>query len=185
MTALFSSFSAHPESIMLLAASGKASAAELFLALGAGKPCVAYADGACSGNGKQNAPGGWGAVLVTPAGISVAQGGEASSTNNKMELTAVIAVLEALPPGAAVEVHTDSQYVVNGSTTWRKGWQGRGMRTASGGPVANADLWLRLWAAADRCKPKFTWVRGHSGNPGNEVADRLAVLGTQAVQATK
>lgn len=185
MLTSFSPLSSHPAAKTLVAASGRPSESDLFSALGAGTSCIAYADGACSGNGKQDAPGGWGAVLVTPEGILVAQGGEPSTTNNKMELSAVIAVLEALPPGTVVDVRTDSQYVVNGSTTWRKGWQSRGMRTASGGPVANASLWLQLWAAADRCKATFTWVRSHCGNPGNEVADRLAVLGSQAVQAAK
>lgn len=139
---------------------------------------LAYCDGACPGNGKGDTPGGWGVLMVMEGKLLTAQGGARDTTNNKMELLAVISALEAVAPGCALEVRTDSQYVVNGSTIWRRGWQAKGMKTAGGKPVANADLWHRLWAAADARKVKFTWVRGHNGDPGNEVADRLSVLGT-------
>lgn len=176
----FQDIAAHPNLSALLKAANATSVEHLVQLL---KPAdagsvVAYCDGACKGNGKSNAPGGWGILLADDQGFKVAQGGERGTTNNKMELLAVIGALEAMSAGSVIEVVTDSQYVVNGSTTWRKGWQAKGMRTAGGSPVANAELWVRLWKAADAVKVKFTWVRGHNGHPGNEVADQLSVLGT-------
>ncbi len=132
-----------------------------------------YADGACSPN---PGVGGWGCILVSEDGTRRELSGYApSSTNNQMELMAVIRALEAIEAGGDVTVVTDSQYVVNGMRDWMAGWVKRGWRTASGGVVLNKELWVRLNLAASAHTVTWQWVRGHSGHVENENADKLAV----------
>jgi ribonuclease HI len=133
-----------------------------------------YADGACRGN---PGPGGWGVLLRQGGRERELHGGEAHTTNNRMELTAVIRALEALEPGAAVRVYTDSQYVQKGISGWIHDWKRRGWRTADKKPVKNQDLWLRLDELARGHAVEWHWVRGHAGHPENERADALANLG--------
>lgn len=133
-----------------------------------------YADGACKGN---PGPGGWGALLIDGDGEREICGGESPTTNNRMELTAVIEALNAAPPGAAIALHTDSRYVQQGMTSWIHGWKRKGWRTADGKPVKNVDLWQRLEVAAARHRVSWHWVRGHDGDVGNERADALANRG--------
>ena len=134
------------------------------------------ADGGCRGNGKENAPGGWGVYIenhVTGEETDL-YGGERGTTNNRMELTAVIKGLLAVPQAAEILVTTDSQYVYKGVTEWVAGWIKRGWTTAAGKPVLNVDLWQELNSLLKaRKNVKFQWVRGHSGHPGNERADGL------------
>ncbi len=130
-----------------------------------------YTDGACRGN---PGPGGWGAVLRSGAHERVLSGAEAMTTNNRMELLAAISALKALNRACDVELVTDSQYVRRGVTEWLAQWKRRGWLTASRQPVANADLWRELEAAASRHNVQWRWVKGHSGDAGNEHADRLA-----------
>jgi ribonuclease HI len=130
-----------------------------------------WTDGACSGN---PGPGGWGAVLKSGAHEKDISGGEAATTNNRMELMAAIEALNALKKPAHVRLHTDSQYVKNGVTQWIHNWKRRGWRTADNKPVANADLWQELETAAARHTVDWLWVRGHAGDPMNERADALA-----------
>ncbi len=137
---------------------------------------VAYTDGACSGN---PGPGGWGVVLQARAGEAVVKerelkGGEPATTNNRMELMAAIAALEALERPAAVTVVTDSRYVHDGITSWIEGWKKNGWRTGGRKPVKNEDLWRRLDAAAARHELRWDWTRGHAGHAENERADALA-----------
>lgn len=134
---------------------------------------IVYADGGCDPN---PGPGGWGAVIAAPEGWVELCGGERGTTNNRMELTAAIRALEHFPEGAAIEMRCDSQYVVKSVTEWMKGWKARGWRTATG-PVKNVDLMQRLDALASRRDVRWTWVRGHAGEDGNERADRLATRG--------
>ncbi|MCZ7564421.1 MAG: ribonuclease HI [Burkholderiales bacterium] len=133
-----------------------------------------YTDGACKGN---PGPGGWGALLRWGDRERELFGGEPATTNNRMELTAVIEALDALKRPAAVELYTDSQYVRNGITEWLAAWKRRGWRTADGNPVKNQDLWQALERAAARHEIHWHWVRGHSGHDGNERADTLANRG--------
>ena len=130
-----------------------------------------HTDGACLGN---PGPGGWGALLCCRGREKEIAGGEALTTNNRMELTAAIMALESLREGCAVVLHTDSQYVRQGITLWMPNWLRRNWRTAGGDPVKNQDLWERLHAACARHRIDWRWVKGHSGNPGNERADQLA-----------
>ena len=130
-----------------------------------------WTDGACSGN---PGPGGWGAILTFGDAEKELSGGEAQTTNNRMELTAVIRALEALKRGVSARVHTDSEYVVRGITEWVPNWKARGWRTADRKPVKNQDLWEQLDAAAARHDIEWKWVKGHSGVPGNERVDALA-----------
>ena len=130
-----------------------------------------HTDGACLGN---PGPGGWGALLCCRGREKEIAGGEALTTNNRMELTAAIMALESLREGCAVVLHTDSQYVRQGITLWMPNWLRRNWRTAGGDPVKNQDLWDRLHAACARHRIDWRWVKGHSGNPGNERADQLA-----------
>jgi len=130
-----------------------------------------HTDGACLGN---PGPGGWGALLCCRGREKEIAGGEALTTNNRMELTAAIMALESLREGCAVVLHTDSQYVRQGITLWLPNWLRRNWRTAGGAPVKNQDLWERLHQACVRHRIDWRWVKGHSGNPGNERADQLA-----------
>uniref|UniRef100_UPI0035AD95C1 ribonuclease HI n=1 Tax=Methylocella sp. TaxID=1978226 RepID=UPI0035AD95C1 len=135
---------------------------------------VVFTDGACSGN---PGPGGWGAVMTCGVRRKEISGGEPFTTNNRMELTAAIMALEALTRPARVAMHTDSNYVKGGVTSWLAGWKRNGWRTADKKPVKNAELWLRLEAAAAPHEVEWRWVKGHAGNELNERADELARLG--------
>ncbi|WP_338849861.1 ribonuclease HI [Massilia sp. W12] len=137
-----------------------------------------YADGACKGNpGK----GGWGAVLIAGSHSKEMFGGEANTTNNRMELTAVIKALQALKRPCHVILYTDSQYVQKGMTEWIKGWKARGWKNAAKEPVKNAELWQELDAAQALHQVEWRWVRGHNGNAGNELADQLANRGVESL----
>lgn len=137
-------------------------------------PIEIYTDGACKGN---PGPGGWGAWLRVGQHEKELWGGEARTTNNRMELTAVIQALAALRQPSRVVVHTDSEYVKNGITTWIHAWKTRGWLTADRKPVKNVDLWQRLDALRAQHDVQWRWVRGHAGDPGNERADALANRG--------
>jgi len=128
-------------------------------------------DGACKGN---PGPGGWGAVIRSGTREKELSGGEALTTNNRMELTAVIEALNALKRPCSVHLSTDSRYVMDGLTKWIHGWQRNGWKTADRKPVKNADLWQALIAASSPHRIKWEWVKGHAGHPDNERADRLA-----------
>ena len=132
---------------------------------------VIFTDGACSGN---PGPGGWGAILSFGAHRKELKGGEPHTTNNRMELMAAISALEALTKPCDVDLHTDSQYVQNGISSWIHGWKKNGWRTADKKPVKNVDLWQKLDAALARHKVRWHWVKGHAGHPMNERADELA-----------
>jgi len=132
---------------------------------------VIHTDGACKGN---PGPGGWGALVDRDGRIEELSGGELATTNNRMEMTAVIRALESLAPGTVVELYTDSQYVKNGIETWIHGWKKNGWKTADRKPVKNADLWRELDVLAERHRIRWHWVRGHNDHPGNERADALA-----------
>ena len=138
-----------------------------------------YTDGACRGN---PGPGGWGAILHYGGREKELCGGEAGTTNNRMELMAAIAALEALREPCTVTLYTDSTYVRNGITEWMAGWRRRGWKTADRKPVKNRELWQRLDAATERHTIDWQWVRGHDGNPGNERADALANQGLERAQ---
>ena len=133
-----------------------------------------YTDGGCSGN---PGPGGWGAVLLYGDARKELRGGEANTTNNRMELMAAIAALEALKRPVAVDLYTDSNYVRQGITEWIDSWKAKGWRTAQKKPVKNEDLWRRLDEARQRHDVTFHWVRGHAGDPENEAAHDLAQQG--------
>jgi ribonuclease HI len=128
-------------------------------------------DGACKGN---PGPGGWGAVIRAGAREKELSGGEPLTTNNRMELTAVIEALNALKRPCAVTLSTDSRYVMDGLTKWIHGWRRNGWKTAAKKPVKNADLWQALVEATARHRITWQWVKGHAGHPDNERADRLA-----------
>jgi len=136
-----------------------------------------YTDGACKGN---PGPGGWGALLRWGGHEKELFGGEALTTNNRMELTAVIRALAALERPMRVELYTDSQYVQKGITEWLSGWKRRGWKTADRKPVRNEDLWRELEAQIARHDVHWHWVRGHAGHPENERADALANRGVPA-----
>ena len=136
-----------------------------------------YADGACRGN---PGPGGWGALLMFDGREKELSGAESLTTNNRMELTAVIQALEALRRPVKARVYTDSEYVRRGITEWLPAWKARGWRTADKKPVKNQDLWEKLEALAAGHEVEWRWVKGHSGVPGNERVDRLA---NQAIDA--
>jgi ribonuclease HI len=135
-----------------------------------------YADGACKGNPGR---GGWGAWLRYGGHEKELCGGEAHTTNNRMELLAVIRALETLKRGCRVRLHTDSQYVQKGISEWIHGWKLRGWRTADKKPVKNDDLWRRLDELAQQHEIEWLWVRGHNGDIGNERADALANKGAE------
>ena len=144
---------------------------------GSDQPIDIFTDGACKGN---PGAGGWGALLRRGSHEKELFGGEAHTTNNRMELLAVIRALEALTRPSVVRVHTDSQYVQQGISTWIHGWKRKNWRTAAGAPVKNVDLWKTLDEAASRHRVEWLWVRGHAGHPGNERADALANRGVSA-----
>jgi ribonuclease HI len=135
---------------------------------------VIHTDGACSGN---PGPGGWGAILRSGEHEKELQGGEALTTNNRMELTAAIMALEALKRPSSVELHTDSVYVKDGIGKWIHGWKRNGWKTSDKKPVKNAELWQRLDAALGRHEVTWHWVKGHAGHDDNERADELARQG--------
>ncbi len=132
---------------------------------------VIHTDGACRGN---PGPGGWGAVLNYRGNQKTLQGFEPDTTNNRMELTAVIQALRALKRGCAVELITDSKYVMTGINEWLANWKRNGWKTAAKKPVKNSDLWQQLETETGRHDLTWRWVKGHSGDPGNELADQLA-----------
>ena len=137
----------------------------------AGQAVEIFTDGACSGN---PGPGGWGAVLRFRGVEKELAGGDAPTTNNRMELMAAIAGLEALQRPCRVDLYTDSKYLKDGITLWLPGWKARGWRTADRKPVKNIDLWQRLETAAAPHEVRWHWVKGHAGHPENERADALA-----------
>ena len=142
------------------------------------KPIVEiYADGACKGN---PGPGGWGAWLQYDGKQKSLHGGEPLTTNNRMELTAVIRALQALKHACDVKIYTDSVYVQKGMTEWITGWKARNWRTADKKPVKNDDLWKLLDSVSNQHKIEWIWVKGHAGNVGNEKADTLANEGVAA-----
>ncbi len=145
-----------------------------------GKVINIYTDGACKGN---PGPGGWGAVLEYDGTEKELFGGERSTTNNRMELTAVIEALAALKRPCRIVLHTDSQYVQKGITEWIHGWKARGWKTASKEPVKNADLWRKLDAAIASHDIRWVWVKGHAGHNGNERADALANKGVESLRS--
>ena len=132
---------------------------------------VIHTDGACSGN---PGPGGWGVILESGSRRKELKGGQALTTNNRMELTAAIEALEALKAPSEVDLYTDSNYLRDGITSWIKGWKKNGWRTADRKPVKNAELWERLEQAASRHTVRWHWVKGHVGHDANERADELA-----------
>jgi ribonuclease HI len=139
----------------------------------------AYTDGACSGN---PGPGGWGVLMIAREGETVVKtrelnGGEADTTNNRMELLAAISALEALKRDTEITVVTDSAYVKNGVSQWIHGWKRNGWKTADKKPVKNVDLWQRLDEARARHRVTWEWIKGHAGHPENERADELARAG--------
>ena len=143
---------------------------------------VIYTDGACKGN---PGPGGWGALLQAGSAQKELFGGELGTTNNRMELMAVIQALAALKRPCDVVLYLDSQYVRKGITEWIHGWKAKGWVTASKEPVKNADLWKLLDEQVSRHTVKWQWVRGHIGHPGNERADQLANRGVDEMRGLK
>ena len=141
-----------------------------------------YSDGACKGN---PGLGGWGTVLVSGGHEKELFGGEAVTTNNRMELMAAIAGLIALTRPCSVKLVTDSQYVMKGIQEWLPNWKKRGWKTASKEPVKNADLWQKLDDEVNRHQVSWQWVRGHTGHPGNERADQLANRGVDEVRSAR
>jgi len=137
-----------------------------------------YTDGACKGN---PGVGGWGVLLRSGVHERELFGGEAMTTNNRMELIAVIRALEALRRSSEVRLHTDSKYVQQGITEWIHGWKKRGWKTADKKPVKNEDLWRRLDELAAQHRVQWLWVKGHNGHDGNERADALANRGVDSV----
>jgi len=140
---------------------------------------VIYTDGACKGN---PGPGGWGAWLKSGEHEKELWGGESSTTNNRMELTAVIEALGSLKRRCKVALYTDSEYVRNGITSWIHNWKARGWKTADKKPVKNIELWQKLDALAAAHDVSWHWVKGHAGDPGNERADRLANRGVDSMR---
>ena len=138
-----------------------------------------HTDGACRGN---PGPGGWGALLEFDGQEKELFGGEAATTNNRMELTAVIRALETLKPPSEVAVYTDSQYVQKGISEWLHDWKRRGWRTADKKPVKNVDLWRELDRLAGAHRVAWHWVKGHAGHPENERADALANRGVESLR---
>ena len=138
-----------------------------------------FTDGACSGN---PGPGGWGAVLRYGSAEKELCGGEAGTTNNRMEMMAAIVALETLTRPSQIDLHTDSTYLRDGITRWIHGWKRNGWKTAAKKPVKNVDLWQRLEKALERHEVSWHWVKGHAGHPENERADALARAGIEKVR---
>ena len=140
-----------------------------------------FTDGACSGN---PGPGGWAAIVIPADGGDHVElsGGEKLTTNNHMELKAVVEALRALKQPSEVTIHVDSSYVMNGMKTWIIGWKRNGWKTASKQPVKNVDLWQELDAEVAKHTVRWVWVKGHAGDPGNEAADVLANKGVDSVR---
>ena len=145
------------------------------------EPVLIYTDGACKGN---PGPGGWGAILHYKGKEKEIYGGEASTTNNRMELTATIMALEALTHPCSIQIYCDSKYVVQGITEWLSNWKKRGWKTASNTAVKNEDLWRRLDTAIAKHHIEWKWIKGHSGDKGNDRADMLANLGIDSLPLT-
>lgn len=147
-------------------------------------PVTIYTDGACKGN---PGPGGWGVLLKSGATEKELYGGELGTTNNRMEMMAVIQALQALKRPCAVTLYLDSQYVLKGITEWLPGWKAKGWRTAGKQPVKNVELWQRLDELVHQGGHEidWRWVRGHNGDPGNERADALANLGVEVALAQR
>lgn len=141
-----------------------------------------YTDGACRGN---PGPGGWGGCMTYRDKEKELCGGEPETTNNRMELMAVIQALEALKRSCAVKLHTDSKYVLQGITEWMSNWKKRGWKTTANKPVKNEDLWRRLDQAIQKHSIEWIWVKGHAGDDGNERADSLANKGIDGLRANK
>ena len=143
-----------------------------------------YTDGACSGN---PGPGGWAFILKHPATGKILDkaGAELDTTNNRMELQAVIEGLSALKSPSLVELYSDSKYVLDGLNVWLKGWKAKGWKTAGKKPVKNIDLWKALDDLASKHQVSFHWIRGHNEHPENERADRLAVAAREAIVAER
>ena len=137
-----------------------------------------WTDGACKGN---PGPGGWGVLMRSAGHEKSLYGGEPLTTNNRMELQAVIEALAALKRPCRIQLHTDSQYVMKGVTEWMRGWKAKGWVTAAKSPVKNVELWQRLDALLQGHEVHWHWVRGHTGDAGNEAADRLANQGVGSV----
>ena len=146
------------------------------------EPVIIYTDGACRGN---PGIGGWGVVLNYKNALKELSGGDPDTTNNRMELMAAIQALETLNKPCHVKLHTDSKYVLQGITEWLPNWKKRGWKTAAKTPVKNEDLWRRLDAARDHHHIEWIWVKGHTGDPGNERADTLANKGIDALPDPK
>lgn len=166
----------HARSVVL---APKTPAANPATAASAGSLVEIWTDGACKGN---PGPGGWGALLRSGAKERELFGGAPDTTNNRMELTAVIEALAALKRSCSVIVHTDSQYVKLGITEWLQQWERRGWKTADRKAVKNVELWQQLDQQVRRHKVQWRWVKGHSGDAGNERADALANRGVEQVQ---
>jgi ribonuclease HI len=132
---------------------------------------IIFTDGACLGN---PGPGGYAAVVTIAGHEQVITGRDRTTTNNKMEMTAAIRALEAVPQGLPIILHSDSQYVIKGATQWLRGWKTRGWRKADGKPVLNQDLWMQMDAVMAGRKITWKWVKGHAGHPENERVDGLA-----------
>lgn len=141
---------------------------------------IIYTDGACRGN---PGPGGWGVSLRYNGHHKTLSGADNETTNNKMELTAAIMALETLTRPCKIMLYTDSKYVLEGITSWMPNWKKRGWKTAAKKPVKNVDLWQRLDAATQKHEIEWIWVKGHSGDEGNELADELANLAIDEMQA--
>jgi ribonuclease HI len=139
---------------------------------------IIYTDGACRGN---PGPGGWGVILSYKGKIKELYGAEKHTTNNRMELMAAIQALESLTKSCSVQLNSDSIYVLKGITDWMPNWKKRGWKTAAKTPVKNEDLWRRLDAAIAKHKVEWKWVKGHSGDTGNDRADMLANLGIDSL----
>jgi ribonuclease HI len=137
-----------------------------------------FTDGACKGN---PGPGGWGAIMRMGPHEKELSGSERATTNNRMEMTAVIRALRALSEPCEVALHSDSRYVIDGITKWIAGWQAKGWKTAARKPVLNEDLWREMIDAVARHRIEWIWVKGHAGHPENERADQLACAEAEAV----